>query len=125
MRPRILAPLFLLALATVAAAACGGGGGGPSGTAGSLTDPERVPTASPWKQPPEVIILDPNNLTPISGGGPLPEESGAAGEATPEPGTCGKTYTIQPGDSFSLIAEKCGLRPRTSSTRTPGSTRGP
>lgn len=109
MRPRIIAPLLLLALATIAAA-CGGGGGGPSGTGGSLTDPERVPTASPWKQPPEVIILDPNNLTPISGGAPAPEEGATAGEATPEPGTCGKTYTIQAGDTFSLIAEKCGLR---------------
>lgn len=110
MRLRIVAPLLLLAFATAAAAACGGGGGRPSGTTGALTDPEQVPTASPWKQPPEVIILDPNNLTPISGGAPAPEEGSAAGEATPEPGTCGKTYTIQAGDSFSLIAEKCGLR---------------
>lgn len=109
MRRRTIAPLLLLACVAVAAA-CGGGGGSPSNAPGSLTDPDRVPTASPWKQPPEIIILDPNNLTPISGGAPAPEEGAGAGEATPEPGSCGKTYTVQPGDSFSLIAEKCGLR---------------
>lgn len=106
-------PLFLLlACAGLAglALACGGGGDGSSTTTGALTDPARVPTATPWKQPPEVIILDPDNLTPISGGAPTPEQGATPGEATPEPGVCGPTYTVVAGDSFSLIAEKCGVR---------------
>ncbi len=98
--------LALAAAALPALAACGGGGGGNDFEAGRLTDPRNVPTVTPWQQPPEPTIIDPNAIVPISGGG-TPVAS-----ATPEPGepgVCGDTYTIQSGDTLYDIAVRCGV----------------
>ena len=59
-------PLLALAFALLLAA-CGGDDDGPR-TAGRLTDPRSVATATPWPEPPEPIILEPGALTPISQG---------------------------------------------------------
>lgn len=59
--------LLVLALALLLATACGGGDGGAR-PAGRLTDPRSVPTATARAEPPEAIILEPDALTPISGG---------------------------------------------------------
>jgi len=77
----IIAPLLVVALALLLATACGGGddGGRP---AGRLTDPRSVPTATPWSEPPEPIILEPGALTPISES--ATEEAGAGGEVGDE-----------------------------------------
>lgn len=133
MTPRRLANLIVpfLVLALVIAA-CGGGGddddGGGDAT-GQITDPGTVPTATPWAVAPDPIILDPDNLTPLSGGVGVgaPDDGddggddgddgddgdgGDDGDSGPPPGECGNdTYTIEPGDNFFLIAEKCGLDP--------------
>ncbi len=58
-------PLLVLALALLLATACGGDGDGGERVAGRLTDPRSVPTATPWSEPPEPIILEPGALTPI------------------------------------------------------------
>lgn len=131
MTPRRFA---LLALATVALlaviSACGGGGddddGGNAGT-GQITDPRTVPTATPWTDAPDPIILDPDNLTPLSGGvgvgapddgddggddgdGGNDGDGGDDGDAGPPPGECGNdTYVIESGDTISGIAAKCDL----------------
>lgn len=106
-------PLVLvLTLASVAAlfAACGGGGSKSSAKPGALTDPGDVPTASPWERPPDVILLDPNNLAPISGGAtPTPANGSGEGDGGSQAGDCGPAYKIESGDSFALIAEKCGV----------------
>jgi hypothetical protein len=62
-------PLLALTFGLVLAAACGGDDGGERPT-GRLTDPRSVPTATPWVEPPDPIILDPEALTPV------PEENG-------------------------------------------------
>jgi len=96
----IIIPLTAVFLTLLAA--CGGGSDEPEGEIGQLTDPGDVPTAAPWDQPPEVVILDPNAIVPIdSGPTPTPAEGG-------EPGVCGPKYTVASGDTFSSIAEKCG-----------------
>jgi hypothetical protein len=112
MTPRKLFPALILLAAALAAAASACGGDDDSGSVtrpGTLTDPDKVPTASPWVRPPEVVLVDPDNITPVSGGAPAPTGDGGDGEPTPEPGVCGETYTVVSGDSFSLIAEKCGV----------------
>ncbi len=113
--------LVLFALVVVAllamVAACGGGGGDNSNfQGGQLTDPRTVPTATPWDEPPEIFIIDPNAITPISGGGPTPGPTGQGGE----PGVCGPTYTIASGDTFSLIAERCNLSTQAIKDANPG-----
>jgi hypothetical protein len=66
MTTRALAvPVLAVALALLLATACGGDGDGER-PAGRLTDPRSVPTATPWADPPEPIILEPGALTPIS-----------------------------------------------------------
>jgi len=77
----LIAPLLALALALLLATACGGGDGGER-PAGRLTDPRSVPTATPWAELPEPIILEPGALTPISEGGA--EETGGNGEVGDE-----------------------------------------
>jgi LysM domain len=105
--------LFLIPLATallaVLVAACGGGGGDSEREIGSITNPGDVPTTSPWGQPPDVLLLDPNAIPTLPAGGsaatptpaPGPDEGG-------EPGVCGPKYTVASGDTFSSIATKCG-----------------
>lgn len=95
-------PLLLGGL-LLAMAACGGGDSTPTAGSGQLTDPHDVPTATPWQQPPGVMIIDPNAIKPISGGTPTP--TGAPGE----PGVCGETYTVVEGDYPDMIADKCGI----------------
>jgi len=113
---------LLLFLSSVAVAllsflaGCGGGGGDDesNGEIGQLTNPKDVPSASPWQQPPDVVILDPNAITPIAGSEPT---------ATPvagEPGVCGPKYTIASGDTFSSVAEKCGTSTQAIRDANPG-----
>jgi hypothetical protein len=113
--PFVIIVLAVLAVAT-ALSACGDGDDGSSFRPGQLTDPRTVPTATPWAEPPEIIILDPDALTPISGGSPsTPEgrsENGGDEPAGGEPGVCGETYTVVAGDTMLGIAEKCGVDPQ-------------
>lgn len=112
MTPRFR-PFALLAVLSIAAAviaACGGGGDdGDSIRPGNLTDPRDVPTATPWDQAPDVVILDPDNIAPLPPvGGQDDDQQGS--EATPAPaGECGETYAVISGDTPSGIAEKCGV----------------
>ena len=111
MTPRNLLPLLAVTLAFALILGCGGDDDGGSSRPGNLSDPEDVPTATPWQQPPEVVILDPENLQPIPGDG------NSGGEVTPtavpgEPGVCGTTYTVVAGDTTFGIAEKCGVDPQ-------------
>lgn len=95
LRPWLILALASLALATLAIAC--GGGGGDGQVVGLLTDAATVPTATPFPQPPEPIFPE-DVATPISDSG---------GEA--QPGVCGDTYIVESGDTFSTIAEKCGV----------------
>ena len=105
-RTRFSAIVLSSLLALVLLAACGGDDGTGPNRPGQLTDPRSVPTASPWVQPPEVIILEPGAIKPL--GGQQGGTPGAGGDQT-TPGQCGKTYKVQEGDNPSLIAEKCGV----------------
>ncbi len=125
MTPRKLAvsvaALALLVTTTLVFAACGGGGDGDTDTrvgTGQLTDPGSVATATPWPEAPEPIILDPDALTPLSGGvgvgGVDPDDGDGDGDGDDpggEAGVCGDTYTIESGDTLFGVAEKCGLDP--------------
>jgi hypothetical protein len=84
--------LVTLALGVLLATACGGGGGGER-SAGRLTDPRTVPTATPWTEPPEAIILEPDALTPISGG-----EGEGGGE--------GQSVQVTPVTPFQVTSEQ-------------------
>jgi LysM repeat protein len=110
----------LIALASVtlssALAACGGGDDESTFQSGQLTDPRSVPTASPWDEPPEIDIIDPNDLVPIT----TPAPTGDAGGNGTEPGVCGSKYTIASGDTFSLIADKCGFTTQEVKDANPG-----
>jgi len=102
--------LLLLVPALLALAACGGDDDDDSFQPGRLTDPESVPTATTWASPPNVVILDPDNIQPLppdgsGGGGGTPTPTPAAGE----PGVCGDTYTVEGGDTTFGIALKCGV----------------
>ncbi|MEX0682645.1 MAG: LysM domain-containing protein [Dehalococcoidia bacterium] len=102
--------LPLLVPALLVLAACGGDDDDSTFQPGKLTDPEGVPTASPWTAPPEVVILDPENIQPL----PPDNPGGPAGSptATPvagEPGVCGETYTVEAGDILVDIGTKCGV----------------
>lgn len=71
---------------------------------GQLTDPRSVATAAPWEVPPEVTTLGPGaTSTPDPGNG----SNGGNGGGTP--GVCGATYIVEPGDSPSIIAQRCGV----------------
>jgi hypothetical protein len=116
----------------LAIAACGGDDDDETdGGTGQITDPRTVPTATPWDVAPDAIILDPDNLTPLSGGEGIgapddgdDDDSGDGGDggdgdgadggddgsSGPPPGECGNdTYTIAAGDTISGIAERCDL----------------
>lgn len=104
-----LAWLVLLAALALAVACGGGGDDANNGQTGQLSDPHNVPTATPWQQPPEVILLDPDNIQPLPTDKP---NSGATASPTPvagEPGVCGSTYTVVSGDTTFGIADKCGV----------------
>jgi hypothetical protein len=104
-----LAALFVL-VALSLAAACGGSGDNTNAGTGQLTDPQNVPTATPWQDAPAVILLDPANIKPLP-----PNEPNAGPTDTPtpgEPGVCGTKYTVVGGDTTFGIADKCGLDPQ-------------
>ncbi|MBI2913415.1 MAG: LysM peptidoglycan-binding domain-containing protein [Chloroflexi bacterium] len=111
MTPRnlLLGIAFSLLLLPGLLAACGGGGDQQGPRRGQLTDPRSVPTASPWPQPPEPIILEPGAITPLAGTSGPTAGSPSGPEATGAPGECGETYTVVSGDYPGLIAEKCGV----------------
>jgi hypothetical protein len=90
-------------------AACGGGGGGGGQTIGQPTDPRSVPTATPWSQPPDVIILDPNALTPIS----APDRGGDGGDGN---GDVGTPVAVTPVTPFQITSDESTNR-RTSPSR--------
>lgn len=142
MTPRTVALLAVPIAAVLAVvAACGDDDGGTNGGgdgSGQLTDPRSVPTATPWPEAPDPFILDPDNLTPISGGvgvgtpTPAPDggddgDGGDGGDdggddgSGPPPGECGNdTYTIESGDTIFGIADKCGLDPQAIIDANPG-----
>lgn len=103
--------VFACALALGALAACGGDGNGDSGS-GILTDPETVPTSTPWENPPEVIMLDPNALPTLAVPTVAPATTPPRGDGEDggeTSGNCGPTYTVQAGDTMFGIAEFCGV----------------
>ncbi len=103
--PKILTPLLLALVALPGlVAACGGGEDDSSFRPGALTDPGDVPTATPWEEAPEIIIIDPNAIIPVG-----PEATPVPTTPGGEPGECGPKYTVASGDNFSSIAEKCGV----------------
>jgi len=103
--------LLLLVPALLALAACGGDDdGGSTFEPGNLTDPERVPTATPWTETPDVVILDPDNINPLPPDIPNQTEPTASPEPNGgDPGVCGETYTVVAGDTMFGIADKCGV----------------
>jgi hypothetical protein len=108
-RNLILAALFGMFAFIVA---CGGGDDDDDdrGT-GQLSDPQSVPTATLWEEPPEIILLDPDNIQPLPTD---PANPGVTASPTPvagEPGVCGDTYTVVAGDTTFGIAEKCSVSP--------------
>ena len=105
----ILVPLLALTSGLLLLAACGGGDGEEQPPV-RLTDPRSVPTATPWSQPPEPIILEPGALTPISGGDGEEDGVNGDGESTPTATEdCGDTYIVEAGDVPFSIAQKCGV----------------
>lgn len=114
MPPRKLpALIWLVLLAALAlAVACGGGGGDDdNGGTGQLSDPQNVPTVTPWQEPPEVILLDPDNIQPLPTDNPNPGVTASPTPVAGEPGVCGATYTVISGDTTFGIADKCGVSP--------------
>ena len=116
MPPRYLgvqsAALVVLAVLALAAACGGGDDSDNNASIGKLTDPQDVPTATPWQSPPPVVLLDPNNIVPLP---PNQPNTGADETPTPvpgEPGVCGQTYTVIAEDTMFGIAEKCGVDPQ-------------
>jgi LysM repeat protein len=112
----LAAPLVLVALCL--AAACGGGGSSTNNHSGQLTDPQNVPTATPWQTPPDIVVLDPSNIKPLP-----PNEPNAGPTDTPapgQPGVCGQTYTVVAGDTTYGIAAKCGVGPQAIIDANPG-----
>jgi len=107
--------LSLLCLLLPLFAGCGGGDD-KKAEIGNLSDPAAVPTAPPWDKPPDVVILDPNAIAPISGGQPTPSPA----EGSPAPGSCGPKYTIASGDTFSSVAQKCGTTTQAIRDANPG-----
>jgi LysM repeat protein len=107
---RFAFPVIIAGLAL--AAACGGGSDdNKNNSTGKLTDPQTVPTASPWGAAPTVVLLDPNNIQPLPPN--QPNQTGPSPTPAPgEPGVCGQTYTVIAGDTMFGIADKCGVDPQ-------------
>lgn len=102
--------LVLLVPALVALAACGGDDDDGTFEPGNLTDPDSVPSATPWTDVPDVVILDPDNINPLPPDSPNQAEPTETPEPiAAEPGACGETYTVEAGDTFQVIGEKCGV----------------
>lgn len=103
--------LLLLVPALLALAACGGDDdGGGAFEPGKLTDPNSVPTVTPWTDVPDIVILDPDNINPLPPDNPPQAEPSETPEPTSgEPGACGDTYTIEAGDTLVTIGIKCGV----------------
>ncbi len=103
--------LLLLVPALLALAACGGDDdGGSTFEPGNLTNPDSVPTATPWTTAPDLVILDPDNINPLPPDNPNqtePAETDAP--AGGDPGVCGDTYTVEAGDFLTTIGDKCGV----------------
>lgn len=93
-----LVSLCVMAAGLLLLAACGGGGDGGQ-TIGQPTDPRSVPTATPWSQPPDVIILDPNALTPIS----EPDGGGDGGDGNGDGGT---PVAVTPVTPFQITSDE-------------------
>jgi len=89
---RSLSTLLLL-LASIAIVACGGGKEATEvgSTATALTDPRTVATATPWSQPPEPTYITGDSIGTRRASGST------------------NRYTVQAGDTLSLIAEKLGV----------------
>lgn len=87
---RFLLAVLITAAIVVAVACNGEESRGPSGTQG-LTDPEAVPSTTPWATPPPVVYVE-----------EVPGPSGPSG-----PG--GGTYTVEAGDTASDIAAAFGI----------------
>ncbi|MBI1885473.1 MAG: LysM peptidoglycan-binding domain-containing protein [Chloroflexi bacterium] len=104
-KPALLAIPIASLLALLVLAACGGGGSGGEGVQ-SLTDPQTVPTTTPWSQSPDVLFLEEDNIQPLPGESPAPTPTN--GE-TGGGGTCSDPYVVESGDTPSGIAEKCGV----------------
>jgi LysM repeat protein len=93
-----------LALAAALLAAACGGGGQPESAAGErITDPARVPTATPMQNP--VLYRIQGNQVILEGGSPA-ALTPTGGASTPTPR---KTYTVKPGDTCSGIAAAEGV----------------
>ena len=103
--------LLLLVPALLALTACGGDDdGGGAFEPGKLTDPNSVPTVTPWTDVPDIVILDPDNINPRPPDNPPQAEPSETPEPTSgEPGACGDTYTIEAGDTLVTIGIKCGV----------------
>lgn len=110
----VLAVLGLASLALALTIACGGGGGkSSSGVSGTITDPKRVSTATPWASPPSVVFLQDGQLAPIPSngntGGSTQAPSAGTPSSTTTSGSCSGTYKVVSGDNPSTIAQKCGV----------------
>jgi len=100
---RLIAAAAALALAAGLAAACGGGGQPESAAGERITDPARVPTATPMQNP--VLYRIQGNQVILEGGSPA-ALTPTGGASTPTPR---KTYTVKPGDTCSGIAAAEGV----------------
>ncbi|GIW13425.1 MAG: hypothetical protein KatS3mg062_0864 [Tepidiforma sp.] len=108
MHARVRAPLFALlaavaGIAAVAAAACGGGNEPESAAGERITDPARVPTATPMQNP--VLYRIQGNQVVLEGGSPA-ALTPVGGASTPAPR---RTYTVKSGDTCSGIAAAEGV----------------
>jgi LysM repeat protein len=95
----------VLALVIAAVVACGGD---DDDIPGQLSDPNNVPTSTPWQEAPEVVLIDPENIQPLPSSAPSGDDASPS-PAAGEPGECGETYTVEAGDTTYAIADKCGV----------------
>ncbi len=103
LRRRSAALLAGLVGAGLIAAACGGGGQPESASGERITDPARVPTATPMQNP--VLYRIQGNQVILEGGSEA-SITPVGGAATPAPR---KTYTVKSGDTCSAIAAAEGI----------------